>query len=221
MKKNFSLIELLVVIAIIGILASSLLPTLSKARKSSKRAVCINNYRQIGIGVFAWSQDNDHYVMPADFGGSINSYDKALREQNYISDDYLLFLCPNDTIPPASGKRRTYVGIKNDKKAAMYDQGQDTSNYHKFTATASDTFLLGEWVYDLNRSQLSRKSDFGRPTSQYNQNLYDLPDGNLHGDNKFAYLRADGSASIVNVYSTVGNGTFDDPQGNWTRYTSD
>ena len=46
--KKFTLIELLVVVAIIGILASILMPSLSRAREAGKRAVCINNQRQIG-----------------------------------------------------------------------------------------------------------------------------------------------------------------------------
>ncbi len=49
-RKAFSLIELLVVVAIIAILASLLLPALSKGKERSRTAVCLGNQRQINLG---------------------------------------------------------------------------------------------------------------------------------------------------------------------------
>ena len=50
-RRGFTLVELLVVIAIIGLLVGLLLPAVQAAREASRRAACLNNLKQVGLGL--------------------------------------------------------------------------------------------------------------------------------------------------------------------------
>jgi len=103
MNKKFTLIELLVVVAIIGILASLLLPSLSKARMSAKRAVCASNQKQIGT-VYTMYIDDHSGMFPKQsgwhsaMGKNPNNEASEAKERllNLYADTRKLAECPSD-----------------------------------------------------------------------------------------------------------------------------
>lgn len=93
--KAFTLIELLVVISIIAILIGILLPALGAARRAARDMQCLSNLRQIGIGVYGFSLENESELPISYFdgaGASAEQTDWAVQIAAYMDgsgiDDY-------------------------------------------------------------------------------------------------------------------------------------
>ncbi len=62
-RRGFTLIELLVVIAVIAILMAVLMPALKRAREQGKRAVCLNNLKQLVLAWVMYADANDDRIV--------------------------------------------------------------------------------------------------------------------------------------------------------------
>jgi prepilin-type N-terminal cleavage/methylation domain-containing protein/prepilin-type processing-associated H-X9-DG protein len=98
-RKAFTLIELLVVIAIIALLAAILFPVFARARENARKSSCLNNLKQIGVGISQYVQDYDETFMESRPSGVAASGTVAWHVvvMPYIKSTQI-FKCPSNTI---------------------------------------------------------------------------------------------------------------------------
>lgn len=87
MRRGFTLLEILLVVAIVALLAALLFPVLSMAKKSSKRAVCTEQLRQLGQALSLYDPEGDRLPPNLD----------VLASTGLLTSKELL-LCPDDPV---------------------------------------------------------------------------------------------------------------------------
>jgi prepilin-type N-terminal cleavage/methylation domain-containing protein/prepilin-type processing-associated H-X9-DG protein len=182
-RRAFTLIELLVVIAIIAVLIALLLPAVQAAREAARRAQCLNNLKQMGLGLANYESTFGGYPPSMCASGSgtnvtwINGWSALARTLLYLEQGNL-FNSANLSIWKEDPTNTTTIGLNiavflcpsdPNHQIASHDYG--LSGVTNYGVSQGDWFVWGGFggagnrsAFGMNRSR--RIADFTDGTSQ-------------------------------------------------------
>ena len=213
--RRFTLIELLVVIAIIGILASILLPSLHKSREKVLMASCMNNQRNITMGVEMYIDSNDSrtdwrknhqkwldgatHLTQADNDAYWGvTYGDLLTNSNPYESIAVLFKCPKaKEVDPwvdfeINGQFTTYGfnGVENNGKQSFFEDDGWTGSAPKSVSTIENPSEI-IMMQDAYESMLDGNGDTPISLTQWPNYTHEY----FRHLNKTVVLWSDGHAS--------------------------
>jgi prepilin-type N-terminal cleavage/methylation domain-containing protein/prepilin-type processing-associated H-X9-DG protein len=174
--RAFTLIELLVVIAIIAILASMILPVLTRAQETGKRIACLDNLKQLGLAAQLYETDNHGYCPPRS---------NVDRWPDKFYDDYghkiQMLLCPDET----TNAPVTYGGVSSNNVADTAPRSyliNGWNDYFNATLDSSDfgNYMNGTYPQGLLQAVIMQPTDtilLGEKASQAGDFYTDLLNG--------------------------------------------
>ena len=235
--------ELLVVIAVIATIAALLLPVVASARRKAQRTTCLNNLRQIDLGVRMYSDDS-HDATPSPGGAGLTSTNieplysgyRALIK-NYVgangasSPRDKLFQCPADTFYPTwydTNSTWPYHFVQKsvhdeplfDYSSYVFNGGDNTPRkFGRMTPTypgLSGVKLTA--VKHPSRTVLVAEVSAFAPFSWHDPSSHGIAnvDGTLYNDSKNVLSFVDGHVSYLKMYWKPGQGVsgwYDPPAG--------
>ena len=121
--KRSDLVSVVVVLALCLLIAFAFMKQRGRQEEKSRRLVCVDNLKQIGLSFRLWPEDGDQYPMklPERFGGAQESADTGAVWRifqvmsNWVEEPSRL-ICPEDTRSPAS----SWSGLSSNDQASYF-----------------------------------------------------------------------------------------------------
>ncbi len=154
---GFTLVELLVTVTVFALIVAIMLPSLTAARESMKRAWCSSQMRQIMIGHFAYAGGHKNF-LPGENGIAPNpgqgkdwantSTRTGTLYQTGVITEPDVWLCPNDSRPHG---QHTYSYTLNGR-TGIRPEDYLKHDPRSIAANPSDPWFIGSRKIDSFRS---------------------------------------------------------------------